>query len=221
MSEILVEDGSSWPASITVPEDGDARNSASVVVGFQGLANRSAYLKALLEVLLVLRDGGSLTSTDSVTWNIPNGEKLIFTAPGGGGEVDLTGVYHMLVNQNVKGPLFATGSSGRANRRPAISSVNPGITDIDPINYDTHIITPTAGACSVRLMPGITPVAGDWCSIINPSTSFDLVVLNPASGALLRSVDMLRSVAGKFQEATFMFDGAAWGVVSATPFLSA
>lgn len=56
MSHALVET-STFDASVTVPDGGDARTAASVEVGFQALANRSKYLHDGVSNLVRLEQG--------------------------------------------------------------------------------------------------------------------------------------------------------------------
>lgn len=52
-----------WAANVTMPDDADPKNAASVNVGFEPLADRTAYLRRLVEVdgVLAIRHGSAST----------------------------------------------------------------------------------------------------------------------------------------------------------------
>jgi hypothetical protein len=213
MSEILVEDGTTYPASVVVPEDGDARNAASVVVGFQALANRCAYFLGKLGALI---SGGSVSLPDDLEFLIAAGKKFRI-ATTATGIVDLTNIFGVHFSQNAIGALFAAGSSGRPNRRATSFAPGAGTLDIDVSNYDTIYLTPSAG-CSVRIAPTIAAVNGDWVEFINESTANSVQVLNPASGVPVGDVSPLRSAAGNFRSAIYVCVSGVWKMASAAPY---
>lgn len=186
MSEILVEDDSTYPASITVPEDGDARNAASVVVSFQALANRTAYFLAKLGVWIT---GGTL-ELPAITLTAPIGGSLTFGTNTA-----------LVVNRNVSGPLFANASTGRANKKVTTYSGSTNTT-VNPITHDELHVTPGA-ALDVQIAAG-TYVTGDHVTVRNYSISHAVTLKNPG-GTTMAVIDPIG--AGYAQA---IYDGSAW-----------
>lgn len=209
MSEILVESSASYPGSVVVPEDGDARNAASVVVGFQALANRFAYLKA--KVLDALISGGTWVLGGPLTISLVDagiefiGDGDFLLKLGAGALFDCNG--------NLVGPLVKAGTTGRPNRKVKAIATGAGTTDIDPILWNTYYVTPSATG-SVRIMPSATAVAGDWVTVVNLFGSSTVQVLSPVSGDL----GTLRFSNGNHYAGTYVYDGTLWQMEHRSPF---
>jgi hypothetical protein len=193
MAEILVEDGATYPVSITVPEDGDARNAASVVVSFQALANRLAHFWTKFANALI--NGGTIT--------LP---ALTFTAPISGSLTFGTNTA-LVVDRNLQGPLFGVASAGRANKKTQTSS--PGTNQsINTITVDTFLWQPSA-AIEAQIANN-TYVRGDHFRVVNYTLgpgSETITVKNPA-GTTLAVVPV--HTAGQPGWGDFVFDGTNW-----------
>jgi hypothetical protein len=180
MSEILVEDSSAYPASVTVPEDGDARNAASVVVGFQALANRLAYIMLKMGAWIL---GGTITPLDDVTVHLANGH------------LNFTGIddYNVIIGAGTKlSPsgrianhcFTGTGGLGRANKRLRIENLAADGT-FDPTMHDRTLFTPTGAARSITISTSTTPVVGDHCVVQNNSGTYQLTVKNQLGNTMI------------------------------------
>lgn len=199
MAETLVEDGSTYPISVTVPEDGDARNAASVVVGFQGLADRAKYLYTHLVPWII---GGALSLANDLTITIGFTNFISFV----GGVFDFRTAGGVTVAGNISGHLFdGTGSAGRANARVSVIAPGAGTTDVDPTLFDTVFVDATVG-CTIHLKssPFVAYVRGDRIVIQNGSI-FSIAVKEPGSTTLA-------TLANANEYVELIYTGAAWRV---------
>jgi hypothetical protein len=202
MSEILVEDGATYPASVTVPEDGDARNAASVVVGFQALANRLAHIMLKMGAWIL---GGTITPADDVTVHLS------------GGPLTFTGIddYNVIIGAGTKfSPsgrignhcFDGDGGIGRANRRIDVIAPAAGPTDLDPTQHDVVYATPSATAVlRISPTPSVAYVRGDHIKVHKNGISFTLELTNP-SGGTLGTIDA--ALGNGWIEA--IYDGTTW-----------
>ncbi len=72
-----------FPASITIPSDGDTRDAASVNVGAEGLADRTVYLKQKTDVdgVLSIRSAANTAAMSALT-GMANGELCLVKGTG-------------------------------------------------------------------------------------------------------------------------------------------
>lgn len=197
MAETLVEDGSTYPASITVPEDGDARNAASVVVGFQGLADRLKYLYTGLAPWII---GGTLTIANDLILALDSAKTLTFT----GGPLDFTAANRATFAGNIRGHLFdGTGSLGRANARVNVITPGAGTTAVDPTFFDELFVDESAG-CTIQLTvsPGEAYVRGDRITVHHGSI-FSVLVKDPGGTTLA-------TLANANEYVELIYTGSAW-----------
>lgn len=208
MSEFLVEDDSTYPASITVPEDGDARNAASVVVGFQGLANRFAF--AMARALGALLNGGTFRPGGSVTWELHDGN-LIITGDDDfnihlGGVGGSPGGAQLFANGNMASHMFTAGRTGRANKKTVTASPATNQT-VDPRHYDCLLYSPT-GAIEVAVLTN-TYVQGDHFTVSNFSLAGgNTITVKDPGGVTLAVVPIHNGSKPGF--GSFVYDGANW-----------
>lgn len=190
MSTSLVEDGSVYPSSVTVPGDGDARNAASVIVGFQALADRCKYLYTKLGVWI---NGGTIRPSAAVTLNLQDANFLItgdddYNVHLGGVSGSPGGVQFFAYG-NMASQLFTAGRTGRANRKPNFNNAAASQT-IDPILYDTFIFTPSAAGQTYTTTTQ-TYVEGDWFEISNQSATNTFQI---NAGGVITTVAVLSGV---------------------------
>jgi hypothetical protein len=194
MSEILVEDGSTYPASVTVPEDGDARNAASVVVGFQALANRCAYMFG--KVIDALVNGGTWLiggESTGLTLDLSNGMiKLIGNDDHNihlGGLNGSPGGVQFFANGNMAGHMFTAGRTGRANHK----IVNLGTSSnqlISPLTHDTFAYL-TGADIEVQVSTAEADLEdGDHFKVINKITSSGTITVKNTAGVTLHVVPL-------------------------------
>lgn len=168
MTTTLVEDGTTYPTSISVPQDGDARNAASVFTAFQALANRTKNLLARLDLFTL---GGALKTVANLTWTVADGQILKITgdvANAQNGIFDLGPVFTRFAG-NVTGNLFTPGGTGRANRKPLFNAAAASQT-INPQIHDTFVFTPSAAGQTYTPLTQ-TYVEGDWFEMSNQSAT--------------------------------------------------
>jgi hypothetical protein len=164
MSEILVEDGESYPSSIVVPEDGDARNAASVVVAFQALADRTKYFFNRLGAFIT---GGTVATAGGFEWSIASG-KTASILGSYGSVLDLSRMPKIKVSGNLVGPLCADASSGRIPHKLALVTSSQ---TINPVLRSYYICTPSSGDIDLTIDVGSeTLVPGDNFLVLNRYT---------------------------------------------------
>lgn len=206
MSEVLVEDGSTYPASVTVPEDGDARNAASVVVGFQALADRCKYLVTKLGAWLT---GGLIRPTGDVTYNLDL-SSLTFNG-NDDNNIDLGVGVQLFANGKMASHLFTAGRTGRANYKPQVMSVAASSTTlIDPRYYDIFFVLPGAGSnCNLKVDPATDGVlqVGDHFTVVSTGSAEYIDILDSAG----TSMGIVKAANGFFVSATYVWCGAIPG----------
>jgi hypothetical protein len=206
MSEILVEDGTTYPVSVTVPEDGDARNAASVVVGFQALANRLAHIWTKFANALI--GGGTITQAQNVTWAFSPDRGWTFTGDNTNNIV-ITGGPILNLNQNVKGALFLPGATGRANKKLVNLSTSANQL-ISPLEYDTYAyLTGAAIEVQVSVAEG-TLKDGEWFRVINKPTSVGTITVKNTAGATLHVVPLPSGAMPAMREYTWHAATTSW-----------
>lgn len=173
MSETLVEDGSTYPASVTVPEDGDARNAASVVIGFQALANRCKYLYSKLMPFIT---GGAASLAASLDYTLTGSSTLRFL--GTSAAINLAEPF-VTFGGKVLGRLFTAGSPGMANKKTLLVNSGSGSLDVDPELYDTVILVSISGPRSIVLT---TSLVGAHIKVVSLNTSYASNLQRPAGG---------------------------------------
>lgn len=119
MSSTYAGNAASYPANITIPSDGDARDAASVNVALEGLADRTAHLDASRDTLegqvAALQpqftsgngagtiNGGGTSANQKMTLHT----STVTTVVGDVVEVELSG--YLSINKGaVAGPMFMT-----------------------------------------------------------------------------------------------------------------
>lgn len=216
MSEILVEDDSAYPADVTVPEDGDARNAASVAVGFQALANRFAYLKTNLFDPLLEQLGELVLGGDSGNPVIVRGNVKFEAPPSDSGGLQLgNGCYidpNVATGGGFQGPLFIAGNSnrdGRANRKVLKATIGAN-QPVTVSQHDTLILSPTTTGLEVNVQAE-THAVGDWFRVCNyATTSGRTLVVKNSGGSTLDTVPIAVGVLPSYRE--FTWDGTNWQI---------
>jgi hypothetical protein len=207
MSEILVEDGAVYPSSVTVPEDGDARNAASVVVGFQTLANRCAHIMLKMGAWIL---GGTVAPAGSVLLNLLTGHLTIDSNDDWGLHIGPNA--KLFPNGRMGNHLFAgDGGYGRPNKRVRYENL-PADGTVDPTLHDRILLQPLAANRIVQISPSVTPVTGDHAVIQNNSATYSLTVKNPSGGTMIVLAPHAVS-----SWAEVFFDGALWAVGPSFP----
>lgn len=110
-----------YPASVTLPDDGEPSHAVAVNVSFKALGDRTAYLKQTQAAVA----GAATTFTSSGTWVCPAGvSRIVLEACGGGGgggggaNGGTTSLYYSM----------GGGGGGAARRALFVIDVTPGIT---------------------------------------------------------------------------------------------
>src|SRR6185295_8620622 len=89
MSHLEPGDPTNYPTNVTLPDDGDARSASSVNVPFEGLLDRTAFLKAKVFAINGEASVLSYSSTSPTTWTAGDNDKRVrirgWGAGGGGG----------------------------------------------------------------------------------------------------------------------------------------
>lgn len=125
MSTTETGDATNYPASITIPSDGDGPSikAADVNVAFEGLADRTANLNARLRAINAYATEASFTSTSPTTWTAgPNDREVEldgYGAGGGGGGGAAGGAFDTSFS-------CGGGGGGAPIRRRVRVSVTPG-----------------------------------------------------------------------------------------------
>jgi hypothetical protein len=185
---------------VTVPEDGDARNAASVVVGFQALANRFKYLK--LKLLDALIAGGTWLLGGTVTADLSSGG-LNFQGNDDFG-INLNSGVQLFANGRMGAHMFTAGRTGRANSK--CKALTPAVNiSLEPQLYDVYRLVPSADMTAQIVTA--TYVNGDRVRVINASTTFDVDIKDP-SGTIIAT--LVGTSTNKGVEYTYFTDTSAW-----------
>jgi hypothetical protein len=186
MSETLVEDGSAFPSTVTVPEDGDARNAASVVVGFQSLANRTRHLYTKLTAWIT---GGTITPGGAITVALDTG-KLLFTSTASPypQEVELGSNTVLRTNGRAVGQLVAAGRDGRVPRKPAYVTVG-GAQSFDPTLTDYILCTHSDANATITLFEA-NLLDGDPVEIVSHSLTHTTIIKN-GGGSTIATINAI------------------------------
>lgn len=187
MPSAIVETPSEGDA-INAPLDADLRNAASVRTPFQSVGNRLNFLEAL--GLKVFKLGGALTLAADLVYTIAATKALQFVGLGSVFFDALSG--GVFFNQNVRGPLFTSAATGRANRRPSAALTGAGPFTIRPDLYDTFQCA-CSGAVIVNIDPTGNYVEGDTFRIVNLATNNGYTVTVKSSSGTITHVILLNA----------------------------
>jgi hypothetical protein len=176
MSEVLVEDGATFPSSVTVPEDGDARNAASVVTGFQALADRTRHLYKMVTGVFTFAD------VAEVVWKIAENRKWT---------IDSDDVSYLELAQNViltfagggsQGRITEPGQTGRIPRK--VQRINVSEGSYNPLAYSEVRANPSGpSGITITVRDDIAYQDGDHFEVINLSADRSVTVALPGGAA--------------------------------------
>lgn len=206
MSGPLTEDSASYPATITVPGDGDLRNAASVITGFQGLANRLAHIWVKFANALI--NGGTIVFNSGVTLDLAAADITI-----AGGDLQFT-TGNLKPTGKIINYCFTANTPGRANRKTLnLAPASASTTNVDPTLYNQVYVNSAAGACSVQIDPATVPVLGDEIEIV-VSNSVNAVSFKNTAGVQLLS---LLNTTGGWRTGSAYWDGTIWRLGASSP----
>jgi hypothetical protein len=213
MAVILTEDPTSYPASVSVPQDGDARNAASVDGPFQSIVNRIAHIWTKC-VNVILHGGTVVLGGDSGSPVMLKGTIGFLNPVSDSGGIDMReGIFSVntAAGGRINGPMFVSGTSGRINRKMSAlgTLTNGSSTNIDPINanYFTATIL-TSGNAALVIVPSAAPVAGDSFQVHVATSGSATVSVYLPGPSLLVALSSATSSSIRTQE--FIFDGSTW-----------
>lgn len=165
--------------ALSVPVGTDPRTAESLDAAWQALANRLKFLENFFDAFF-----STLAFVSDATWTVANTKVLQIKAASGTATLDLSQI-NTLFNGLVAGPLFQTGATGRAPKKPQLAAPLTANATVDLRVVDTVIMNPASGAITLDI-ENHPYEHGAHLRVVNQATAlgYTIAIRNPAGGTI-------------------------------------